>query len=347
MDGNHYAANGINGVTPHIVNGGGAGPSKAYATPSPSTHNEPSNPNGNGEDSSLFHARLSHNESIVNHLYTYGFQHGNYADINLHVLNRQYRLHAIILSRSPYLAHLINTSNSNTIYVPLEDEPLITEDGFAIALGYLYSSASMGHLTLENSRSVLAAASLLGGMDDLCMASYEICRDTISTETIQEWLHLLDDHSSPPTSTPGTPVAEVAGGPAVILGPYGKRLREDVFSFLVVTLPVSLQAFPSPSQRTAAVGGAMAESGLEALLRIYAMLPFDVFKLAVESPAFPVGSDQARFRFAKEAIATRKKTPAGKETEESVVLAFGKSDGGSAVHITRKMKKRPLWKVSK
>lgn len=165
-------------------------------------------------------------------------------------------------------------------------------------MGYLYSSASMGHLTPENSRAVLAAACLLGGMDDLCMAAYEICRDTISTETIQDWLHLLDGYrpspspSSPATSNPGTPVAEVNGhGPMGILGTYGKRLREDVFSFLVVTLPVSLQAFPTHSQRAApaAVDGAMAESGLDALLRIYAMLPFDVFKHAVESPAFPVG----------------------------------------------------------
>ena len=60
-----------------------------------------------------------------------------------------------------------------------------------------------------------------------------------------------------------------------------------------------------------------------------------------------VASDQARFRFAKEAIAARKKKQVGRDAEETVVLAFGRSDGGSAVHVTRKLKKRPLWKVTK
>lgn len=59
-----------------------------------------------------------------------------------------------------------------------------------------------------------------------------------------------------------------------------------------------------------------------------------------------LGGDQARFRFAKEAIALRKAQKPGRD-EESVVLAFGKTDGGSAVHVARKMKKRPLWKVAK
>jgi len=347
MDGISYAANGINGVAPHIVNGA-AGPSKGYPTPSPSTHHEPSTPNGHGADSLPYHSRPAHNEGIVNHLYTSGFQHGLYADINLHVLNRHYRLHTLILSRSPYLAHLISTAKSNVLYVPLEDEPLITEDGFAIALGYLYSSVSMAHLTPENARSVLAAACLLGGMDDLCMASYEMCRDSISVETIQDWLHFLDDPSSQssPSSVPGTPTVETS--PSAVLGPYGKRLRDDVFSFLVVSLPAALQAFPPPSiPRPPAADGPNPESGLDVLLRIYTALPFDLFKHAVESPAFPVGSDQARFRFAKEVITARKKTAAGRDSEESVVLAFGKTDGGSAVHITRKMKRRPLWKVSK
>jgi len=114
-----------------------------------------------------------------------------------------------------------------------------------------------------------------------------------------------------------------------------------------VALPATLQAFPTHLQRTADGATTTADAGLEALLRIYAVLPFDVFKHAVESPAFPIGSDQARFRFAKDAIAARKKTLTGRDSEESVVLAFGKSDGGSAVHITRKMKRRPLWKVAK
>jgi hypothetical protein len=61
------------------------------------------------------------------------------------------------------------------------------------------------------------------------------------------------------------------------------------------------------------------------------------------------GSDQARFKFAKDAIELRKHGIArGPGAEETVVLAFGgkNSIGGSAVHVTRKMRKRPLWKVN-
>ncbi len=60
------------------------------------------------------------------------------------------------------------------------------------------------------------------------------------------------------------------------------------------------------------------------------------------------GSDQSRFQFAKDAIAMRKRGIArGPGAEETVVLAFGATNfGGSAVHVTRKMRKRPLWKVN-
>jgi len=87
--------------------------------------------------------------------------------------------------------------------------------------------------------------------------------------------------------------------------------------------------------------------GREALLQVYSRVPFDMFKAAVESPQFQIGSDQARFKFAKEAVELRKRGIArGSGAEESCVLAFGGSPGGSAVHITRKIRKRPLWKVN-
>jgi hypothetical protein len=58
------------------------------------------------------------------------------------------------------------------------------------------------------------------------------------------------------------------------------------------------------------------------------------------------GSDQARFKFAKDAIELRKRGIARGNGEETVVLAFGSNFGGSAVHVTRKLRKRPLWKVN-
>lgn len=66
---------------------------------------------------------------------------------------------------------------------------------------------------------------------------------------------------------------------------------------------------------------------------------------------FLSGSDQARFKFAKDAIEVRKKAGISRGTgaEETVVLAFGGGNGtvgGSAVHITRKLRKKPLWKIN-
>lgn len=71
----------------------------------------------------------------------------------------------------------------------------------------------------------------------------------------------------------------------------------------------------------------------------------------VVHPSFSVslntstGADQERFRFAKEAIALRKRARPG-QAVETVVLAFDGSHSGSAVHVTRAAKRRALFKVS-
>jgi len=280
----------------------------------------------------------SHNEEIVSHLYHSGFQTGNYADTILHVNQNAYRLHAIILSRSPFLAHLISTSSQATgqrvIFVNLEQEPEVTQEGFAIALGYLYSSISLNLIRPENARGVLAAGCLLGGMEELCQYSYTACRQSMSVETIGFWLEAVDNV---PSSTDGSMSPNM---PSSVFGQYAQRLREDVFHFLVVTLPEVLEV-------TRPQHDSMSNSsGRDALLQIYARVPFDMFRAAVESPTFSIGTDQARFKFAKDAIDLRKRGIA-RGSEETVVLAFGQGNfGSSAVHVTRKMRKRPLWKVN-
>ncbi|KAI0060806.1 hypothetical protein BV25DRAFT_1917365 [Artomyces pyxidatus] len=285
---------------------------------------------------------ITHNEEIVSHLYHSGFQSGNYADTLLHVHQNSYRLHAIVLSRSPYLVHLMSTSPQSSgqrvIYVPLEHEPEVTQEGFAIALGYLYSSVSLSLLRPENARGVLAAGCLLGGMDDMCGYAYEACRQHISLDTITEWLDFINTiPSSDGMATPDMPQSPS------IFGVYAQRLRDDVLHFLVVTLPSLLDihrasASPDPQHR----------SGRDTLLQIFALVPFELFKTAVESPAFQIGSEQTRFKFAKDAIELRKLgISRGAGAEETVVLAFGGGNaGGSAVHVTRKLRKKALWKVN-
>ncbi|KAE9400758.1 hypothetical protein BT96DRAFT_956747 [Gymnopus androsaceus JB14] len=286
-----------------------------------------------------------HNQKIINYLYDYGFQRGEYADTVLHVHQNVYRLHAIILSRSPFLVQLLSTSpqvqvgGPRTIYVPVEREPEVTQEGFAIALGYLYSSVSLRLIRPDNARAVLAAGCMLGGMDDLCQFAYDTCKHSISVETIGVWLEFVDA-IPPPSSGADTP--EVS--PIRIFGNYAQRLRDDVFHFLVVTLPQILELHATSSDNTPSTP----ENGREILLQVFSRVPFEMFKAAVESPNFQIGSDQARFRFAKEAVEARKHGIArGPGCEETVVLAFGGGNfGTSAVHVTRKMRKRPLWKVN-
>ncbi|KAL5529114.1 hypothetical protein ACEPAG_5088 [Sanghuangporus baumii] len=293
------------------------------------------------------------NDQIIDHLYNAGFQMGQYADTRLHVHGHRYQLHALVLSRSPYLAHLIaatpKAGGMHSIYVPLESYPEITDQGFAVgnssqrrvafknltpsllcelALGYLYSSVSLNNLSPLNARAVLSAGCLLGGMEELCSYAYQACRESISVDTINEWVDFVDSLS--PSDGSATP-SEVQHRPN-ILGPYADQLRSDVFNFLVVTLPSVLDVHSTTG------------NGRDTLLGIFSRLGFDLFKSAIESPMFQIGTDQERFRFAKSAIELRKRTR-GQGVDEAVVLAFGGGHSGSAVHVTRKTKKKALYKV--
>jgi len=231
------------------------------------------------------------------------------------------------------------TTGQRVIYANLEQEPEVTQEGFAIALGYLYSSVSMNMIHPQNARAVLAAGCLLGGMEDLCAFAYDVCRRSLSVETIDQWLGFVDTirSSGDGSATPDLPQTSV-------FGVYAQRLRDDVFHFLV-SLPEILESAPSQPD---ASSGASAPAPRDILLQVYSRVPFELFKSAVESPTFRIGSDQARFKFAKDAIELRKRgMPRGSGAEETVVLAFGGGNfGGSAVHITRKLRKRPLWKVN-
>jgi hypothetical protein len=243
---------------------------------------------------------------------------------NQHVHQNVYRLHAIILSRSPFLAHLMSTSpqasGQRVIYVHLDQEPEVTQEvrvhaspaydrqlnqhnqpgirhRFAPsfgpiqtsvnkdlyllpALGYLYSAISLNLIRPDNARAVLAAGCLLGGMDDLCRYAYEACRQSISVDTIGAWVELID---SIPLSADGTVTPDLPK--TSIFGLYAQRLRDDVFHFLVDTLPEILEVQQSPPEPSSLSG----PSGRDVLLQIYSRVPFEMFKTAVESPTFRLG----------------------------------------------------------
>ena len=148
---------------------------------------------------------------------------------------------------------------------------------FFPALGFLYSSISLNLIRPENARAVLAAGCLLGGMEELCQYSYTVCRQSMSVETISSWLEFVD---TIPFQTDGTSTPEMPS--TTVFGQYAQRLRDDVFHFLVVTLPEVLEV-------TRPHHDSSSTSGRDALLQIYARVPFEMFKTAVESPTFMIG----------------------------------------------------------
>jgi hypothetical protein len=146
------------------------------------------------------------------------------------------------------------------------------------ALGYLYSSVSLSLIRPSNARGVLAAGCLLGGMDDLCSYAYDACRQSISVETINEWLEFVD---TIPSSPDGSLTPELS--PTSVFGHYAQRLRDEVFQFLVVTLPNVLEVNSTESDLS------KGHTGRDTLLHIFSLVPFDMFKSAVESRAFEIG----------------------------------------------------------
>jgi hypothetical protein len=151
-----------------------------------------------------------------------------------------------------------------------------------LALGYLYSAVSLSLINPENARGVLAAGCLLGGMDDLCGYSYEACKRSINVDTIAEWLKFVDSSS---TSSDGLSPTDMHS--TSVFGIYAQRLRDDIFNYLVVTLPNFLEVHSAASP--AESGPSQDASGRDTLLRVFSLVPFDMFKSAVESPTFQIG----------------------------------------------------------
>jgi hypothetical protein len=116
-------------------------------------------------------------------------------------------------------------------------------------------------------------------MEELCQYCYEVCRQSISVETIRGWVEFVD---TIPSSTDGSTTPDLPK--TSILGLYAQRLRDDVFHFLVDTLPEILEVQQPPADSSSS-----GPSGRDVLLQIYSRVPFEMFKTAVESSAFRLG----------------------------------------------------------
>lgn len=100
----------------------------------------------------------------------------------------------------------------------------------------------------------------------------------MSVETIGLWLDFVDNV---PSSADGTTSPTMPS--TAVFGQYAQRMRDDVFHFLVVTLPEVLEVTKAQQDSVSGSGGR------DALLQIYARVPFEMFRAAVESPTFSIG----------------------------------------------------------
>ncbi len=127
-------------------------------------------------------------------------------------------------------------------------------------------------------------------MPDLCSYAYDVCRQSISLENISEWLEFVDAIPSPSdgSSTPVEP-HQLPSPRTAVFGPYAERLREDILHFLVVVLPRSLNVNSVSSPATPQSESQPSDAGRDTLLQVFARVPFDLFKTAIESPAFDIG----------------------------------------------------------
>lgn len=114
-------------------------------------------------------------------------------------------------------------------------------------------------------------------MDDLCIYSYETCKRSMSIDNIADWLKFVDSGPSSDSLSP-TEMSSTS-----IFGLYAQRLRNDIFTYLVVTLPHVLAI-----QSTSPVESDSSQSR-DTLLQVFSLIPFDMFKTAVESPTFQIG----------------------------------------------------------
>ena len=127
-------------------------------------------------------------------------------------------------------------------------------------------------------------------MDELCNYAFEICRQSISVDNISEWLEFVEAIPTPSdgSSTPIEP-QHLAPSRTAVFGPYADRLKNDIFHFLVVTLPNLLNINGLSSPVTPQGDSQPSDAGRDTLLQVFSRVPFDLFKAVVESPTFQIG----------------------------------------------------------
>ncbi|KAJ1530009.1 hypothetical protein HK096_009014 [Nowakowskiella sp. JEL0078] len=306
--------------------------------------------NGQSTNGSISAPQMTYHDMICTHIYNAGFAQGIYSDLVLRIQptssNSQipegtaFKLHRIIVMRSPYLASLLSDAEMRgdgsfrygmplDITIPMND-PNMTPEGILVALGHLYASFSHASLTSGTSptpghrsillRSVLAAANLFH-LADLAQHATDLMKSDISRSTVIEYCQFANQ-------------PEWGGN----YGTWSQDIRDYVFSYLCrgVVKEISEKIAPVWSNRE---GEAYKE-----LVMLFSNLPFEWLKKVVESKAFEVPTDVERYHVAKEIIQVRAAARGPQSSlvagEENVLISFGAhKTGASGVTILRKAPK--------
>lgn len=279
-------------------------------------------------------------------MYQVGFLNGTFSDVLLHVpsltADRAYKLHSLILCRSPTLLHVLNSAaDYHDISLSIED-PNITEESFAIALGHLYASYSHQAINPLNAKNVLATAYFLE-LPDLANLAFQIMVSNLSLDNVLDYTRFVEgisgnpaDNSNghatngsgetTPTNGSHSPQLSQASTTKQEYGIFGQQIRDACFHFLTTGLTSGEPVFGSHKN----------ENARRLLVSTLVQLPFEWLKKVVESDKFSAPSDVERYHLAKEVIHLREKArnPA-LGGEESVVMVFG-STSASAISIVRK-----------
>ncbi|KAJ3121278.1 hypothetical protein HK098_003817 [Nowakowskiella sp. JEL0407] len=307
---------------------------------------------GHSAAGSLASPPMTYHDVICTHLYNIGFVSGIYSDFTLRIQptnsnssnyipeGTAFKLHRIIVSRSPYLSSLLSDAEmrgdgSFRYAVPLDltipvGDPNLTAEGLSIALGHLYASFSLNTLTQVTSptpghrsaflRSVLAAANLLH-LVDLAQLATNLIKSDISRNTVIDYCLFANQ-------------PEWGGNYAQ----FSQEIRDAVFGYLCRGVVREL------SDKIGPVWSSREGESYKELVKLFAELPFEWLKKVAESKAFEVPSDMERYYFSKEIIQLRASTKNSQSPlvagEENVLISFGAhKTGASGVTILRKATK--------
>lgn len=283
-----------------------------------------------------FNAHLQDTRKDINtHLYQRGFLTGLQADCQVRAFNQIFKLHRLIMVRSPLFETLLQeqeeqqqqqpTSQSlfhhqnatpttpppsqAIIELPISDRN-VTNESLSIIFAYLYGGSVRPHLTGVNVFGVLACGNMFQ-LPDLCRLCTVFITDRLMSDSDFHGI-LMDSIAF---------INNASGNNAY--GEWPMQLQKSCINRLTQSVSVALSA---PEDR----------ARMTELLQLFKRLPFDWLKTVLETHV-QLPTEFAKFQFAKQVIDARKKHVS---MPESVVMRFDQQDGGK-VQVVQNVGKKP------